>query len=96
MKFRHKHVNPRRERLGKIARLQGYLSFTRLDSDPSSATSTTSKMAPSMETESVAEVQVSKNQHEITTPAQNSVHEAYQYLDLIREILDNGEHRPDR
>ena len=23
-------------------------------------------------------------------------HEEYQYLDLIRNILDNGEHRPDR
>ena len=23
-------------------------------------------------------------------------HEEYQYLDLAREILDNGEHRPDR
>lgn len=25
-----------------------------------------------------------------------STHEEYQYLDLIREILANGEHRPDR
>lgn len=23
-------------------------------------------------------------------------HEEYQYLDLVREILENGEHRPDR
>jgi thymidylate synthase len=23
-------------------------------------------------------------------------HEEHQYLDLIRDILDNGEHRPDR
>jgi thymidylate synthase len=23
-------------------------------------------------------------------------HEEYQYLDLIREILETGEHRPDR
>jgi hypothetical protein len=23
-------------------------------------------------------------------------HEEYQYLDLVQEILDNGEHRPDR
>lgn len=23
-------------------------------------------------------------------------HEEYQYLDLVREILDDGEHRPDR
>ncbi|KAL5888440.1 Thymidylate synthase [Pyricularia oryzae] len=31
-------------------------------------------------------------------PAQNGTerHEEYQYLDLVREILDNGEHRPDR
>lgn len=25
-----------------------------------------------------------------------SRHEEYQYLDLVREILENGEHRPDR
>ncbi|KAF2264094.1 thymidylate synthase-like protein [Lojkania enalia] len=31
----------------------------------------------------------------ITTPSIPS-HEEYQYLNLIREILDNGEHRPDR
>lgn len=23
-------------------------------------------------------------------------HEEHQYLDLVRDILDNGEHRPDR
>lgn len=23
-------------------------------------------------------------------------HEEYQYLDLVREILEDGEHRPDR
>jgi hypothetical protein len=23
-------------------------------------------------------------------------HEEYQYLDLVQDILDNGEHRPDR
>lgn len=26
----------------------------------------------------------------------NKPHEELQYLDLVREILDNGEHRPDR
>jgi thymidylate synthase len=26
----------------------------------------------------------------------SSRHEEYQYLDLVREILENGEHRPDR
>jgi thymidylate synthase len=29
-------------------------------------------------------------------PAVSRSHEEYQYLDLVREILDNGEHRPDR
>jgi len=27
---------------------------------------------------------------------ENPQHEEYQYLDLIQDILDNGEHRPDR
>lgn len=31
---------------------------------------------------------------EIAKP--RSSHEEHQYLDLIRDILDNGEHRPDR
>jgi len=26
----------------------------------------------------------------------NADHEEYQYLNLIQDILDNGEHRPDR
>ena len=26
----------------------------------------------------------------------SQLHEEYQYLDLIRNILENGEHRPDR
>lgn len=29
-------------------------------------------------------------------PPVNPNHEEYQYLNLIRDILDNGEHRPDR
>ncbi|KAG9234037.1 thymidylate synthase/dCMP hydroxymethylase domain-containing protein [Amylocarpus encephaloides] len=29
-------------------------------------------------------------------PGADGAHEEHQYLDLIREILDNGEHRPDR
>lgn len=28
--------------------------------------------------------------------AVTTVHEEYQYLNLIRDILDHGEHRPDR
>lgn len=31
-----------------------------------------------------------------TTPPTQKRHEEYQYLDLVREILDEGEHRPDR
>ncbi|KAI5245057.1 thymidylate synthase [Aureobasidium subglaciale] len=29
-------------------------------------------------------------------PRQHAAHEEYQYLDLIRDILESGEHRPDR
>lgn len=29
-------------------------------------------------------------------PRQHPSHEEYQYLDLIRDILESGEHRPDR
>jgi thymidylate synthase len=49
-----------------------------------------------METESVAGVELYSKQPETITPAKDSRHEEHQYLDLIREILDNGEHRPDR
>jgi len=31
-----------------------------------------------------------------TAIRENPQHEEYQYLDLIQDILDNGEHRPDR
>jgi len=31
-----------------------------------------------------------------TRPAAKNRHEEYQYLDLIRDIIDNGEFRPDR
>ncbi|KEZ41414.1 Thymidylate synthase [Scedosporium apiospermum] len=37
------------------------------------------------------DVSVRKNK-----PSEAKRHEEYQYLDLVREILDNGEHRPDR
>lgn len=30
------------------------------------------------------------------SPRENPGHEEYQYLDLIRDILSEGEHRPDR
>lgn len=31
-----------------------------------------------------------------STPPKISVHDEYQYLNLIRDILQNGEQRPDR
>lgn len=31
-----------------------------------------------------------------TAPRQHPEHQEYQYLDLIRDILQSGEHRPDR
>jgi thymidylate synthase len=55
-------------------------------------------MAPSiMETEPVALAPLSLKKTEITNASsKSSTHEEYQYLDLIREILETGEHRPDR
>ncbi|KAF1913133.1 thymidylate synthase-like protein [Ampelomyces quisqualis] len=38
----------------------------------------------------------SSTKSESTSAPPNSRHEEYQYLDLIRNILENGEHRPDR
>ena len=32
----------------------------------------------------------------VPPPRSQPSHEEYQYLDLIRDILDFGEHRPDR
>lgn len=37
-----------------------------------------------------------ESQNTTLLPRQDPQHEEYQYLDLIQEILDNGEHRPDR
>jgi len=54
-------------------------------------------MAPSL-AEPVSSVPVpnlvAKAQY--VAPQQQATHEEYQYLNLIRDILDNGEHRPDR
>jgi thymidylate synthase len=55
-------------------------------------------MAPSMEAEPavvVAPVSV-KQTDTIAAQPVTGKHEEYQYLDLIREILETGEHRPDR
>jgi hypothetical protein len=59
------------------------------------------KMSPSATTElgpaSGPDVQL-KPQEAPThkAPRQHASHEEYQYLDLIRDILEEGEHRPDR
>jgi len=53
-------------------------------------------MAPSiMETESVPQPAL-KQADPIPSSKPTDAHEEHQYLDLIREILDTGEHRPDR
>jgi thymidylate synthase len=39
-----------------------------------------------------AKANASSNGHSAPAPR----HEEYQYLDLIRRIMDEGEHRPDR
>jgi len=52
-------------------------------------------MAPSiLDTQPLAEI-LSKAEPRITQN-ESTKHEEYQYLDLIREILETGEHRPDR
>jgi hypothetical protein len=54
-------------------------------------------MAPSLiEPESMTTVYSPLKYQETTTPDQSPPHEEHQYLNLIREILKNGEHRPDR
>lgn len=53
-------------------------------------------MAPSTtEPEPVVETKIDNING--TTPSKvDLAHEEHQYLDLIREILETGEHRPDR
>jgi thymidylate synthase len=54
-------------------------------------------MAPSIaETEPVAQVPVTKKVDDVKSQPVIDKHEEHQYLDLIREILETGEHRPDR
>ena len=55
------------------------------------------KMAPSItETEPVAPISLKQNSEAAAPETPAPRHEEYQNLDLIREILENGEHRPDR
>jgi len=53
-------------------------------------------MAPSvMEADSTTQVPVKATETPLPQIATEK-HEEYQYLDLIQEILETGEHRPDR
>jgi thymidylate synthase len=54
-------------------------------------------MSPSLEAETKAVNSVSVDCPEKNVQAKpTEMHEEHQYLDLIREILETGEHRPDR
>lgn len=41
-------------------------------------------------------LEATKTTESSPNPKASPDHEEHQYLDLIRDILDNGEHRPDR
>ena len=51
-------------------------------------------IGPASGPEAVLRPEQSSKQQE--TARQNPEHEEYQYLDLIHDILESGEHRPDR
>jgi thymidylate synthase len=54
-------------------------------------------MAPSvLETETPVAVDSKTQEYPQAPKPSGKRHEEYQYLDLIREILEDGEHRPDR
>ncbi|KAL1297043.1 hypothetical protein AAFC00_004633 [Neodothiora populina] len=54
-------------------------------------------MAPAaVENATPAGTETSPSQQKAPPSPSNTEHEEYQYLNLIRDILDNGEHRPDR
>ncbi|TVY25464.1 Thymidylate synthase [Lachnellula hyalina] len=53
-------------------------------------------MAPSIIEASSVPPSASKQIDPIPTPKSTDTHQEHQYLNLIREILDTGEHRPDR
>jgi hypothetical protein len=66
---------------------------------PSPAPITETSTAPLIPTSSTAPpaVPVNVNRESIPDPErEDASHEEHQYLDLIREILKTGEHRPDR
>lgn len=45
---------------------------------------------------SAAQIAATVKQQDVIAAVQNVRHEEYQYLDLVQEILETGEHRPDR
>jgi thymidylate synthase len=55
-----------------------------------------SQSEPSPQTQSAKPSSNGTSEPNPTTTPANQSHEEYQYLNLIREILENGEHRPDR
>ena len=60
---------------------------------PSAIDAPESKIGPASGPEVILEPEVSTTP---TAPRLQPRHEEYQYLDLIRQIIDEGEHRPDR
>jgi hypothetical protein len=40
--------------------------------------------------------ELTKEQTLVSSDPESPIHEEYQYLNLIRDILEHGEHRPDR
>ena len=53
-------------------------------------------MAPSIMEPAIAFSTELKHSESITASKSTQNHEEHQYLDLIREILETGEYRPDR
>ena len=73
------------------------VSRVSLPSCPLSTTKHITILAPSItETEPIAQIPVTKKVEDVKSQPVIDKHEEHQYLDLIREILETGEHRPDR
>ena len=60
---------------------------------PSAVDASGSTFGPASGPEVILEPEISTTP---TAPRSQPRHEEYQYLDLIRQIIDEGEHRPDR
>lgn len=59
---------------------------------PSAVEAPESKIGPASGPEVILEPETATSTIHRSQPQ----HEEYQYLDLIRQIIDEGEHRPDR